>query len=179
MTSYLVYSTVALEWNRKIQCRNSCRRMSFPLYLVWERHSTPLFQQCTPACEQQFLDKSSTQHGIRCIFIDQYFAVSVNFFSTYCTVILKLRYRDIVSFRTKKIAWVKIWSLINCKFHVSRCDVENIVWSFSMPLWCNKHLPGQGPNIIIAFEFFGMFVSTSTPNVFGGGGKVVLVFEIQ
>jgi len=43
MTSYLVYSTVALKWNRKIQSGNTCRRISFPLYLVWERHSTPLF----------------------------------------------------------------------------------------------------------------------------------------
>jgi len=25
MTSYLAYSTVALNWNRKIQCGNSCR----------------------------------------------------------------------------------------------------------------------------------------------------------
>jgi len=27
MTSYFVYSTVALQWNRKIHCRKSCRRM--------------------------------------------------------------------------------------------------------------------------------------------------------
>jgi len=40
-----MYSTVALKWNRKIQCGNSCRRISFPLYLAWERHSTPLFEQ--------------------------------------------------------------------------------------------------------------------------------------
>ena len=46
-----------------------------------------------------------------------------------------------------------------------------------MPLWCNKHLPGQSASIIIAFEFFGMFVSARTPSVFLGGGKVVLVFE--
>jgi len=31
---------------------------------------------------------------------------------------------------------------------------------------------------IIAFEVFGMFVSTYTPSVLWGGGKVVLVFEI-
>jgi len=28
MTSYLVYSTAALKWHRKIQCGNSCRRIS-------------------------------------------------------------------------------------------------------------------------------------------------------
>jgi len=35
MTSYLVYSTVALKWNRKIQWGNFCRRISRPLDLVW------------------------------------------------------------------------------------------------------------------------------------------------
>jgi len=59
------------------------------------------FQQCTPACQEHFLDKSSAQHEIRCFFIDQHSAVSNNFVSTYCTAFLKLRYRDIVAFRTK------------------------------------------------------------------------------
>jgi len=39
MTSYLVYSTVALKWHRKIQCGNSCRRISRRLRLVWEQSS--------------------------------------------------------------------------------------------------------------------------------------------
>jgi len=39
MTSYLVYSTVALSADRKIHCGNSCRRISFSLCLVWERRS--------------------------------------------------------------------------------------------------------------------------------------------
>jgi len=48
-----------------------------------------------------------------------------------------------------------------------------------MPLGCYKHLPGQSASIIIAFEFFGMFVSTRTPSVFFGGGvNVVPIFEI-
>ena len=55
--------------------------------------------------------------------MNHYFAVSNNFFSTYSTIFLKLRYRDIVSFR-KKIAWMKIWSLTHSKFNVSRCDME-------------------------------------------------------
>jgi len=36
----------------------------------------------------------------------------------------------------------------------------------------------QSASIIIAFEFFGLFVSTHTPSVFWGEGKVVLAFEI-
>jgi len=40
-----------------------------------------------------------------------------------------------------------------------------------MPLWCNKHLPGKSTSIIIAFEFFGMCVSTRTLNFFWAGGS--------
>jgi len=47
-----------------------------------------------------------------------------------------------------------------------------------MPLGCYKHLPGQIASIIVAFEFFGMFVSARTPSVFLGGVKVVPIFEI-
>ena len=54
----------------------------------------------------------------------------------------------------------------------------NIVWSFSMPLGCYKHLPGQSASTIVAFEVFGIFVSTRTPSVFLGGVKVVRIFEI-
>ena len=54
----------------------------------------------------------------------------------------------------------------------------NIIRSFSMPLWCNKHLPRQSASVIIAFEIFGMFVSTRTQAFFWGGVKVVPVFEI-
>jgi len=32
MTSYFVYSTVALKWNRKIECGNSCRWISLNHY---------------------------------------------------------------------------------------------------------------------------------------------------
>jgi len=31
---------------------------------------------------------------------------------------------------------------------------KNILWSFSMPLWCNKFLPGQSARIY-CFEFLG------------------------
>jgi len=36
------------------------------------------------------------------------------------------------------------------------------------------HLPGQSASIIIAFKFFGMFVSKRNPSVFGGEGKMCL-----
>jgi len=110
----------------------------------------------------------------------------IKFFQpTYSSLYLKLPYRDIVAFRTK-IEWVRSWSLTHCKLHVSRCDVKNIVRSFSMPLWCNKHLPGQSARIIVALEFL-VFVSTRTPSVFGGKGKLclfskcsnILFFDLQ
>jgi len=178
MTSYLVYSTGALKWNRKIQCGNSCRRISFPLCLVWERHPTPSFWQYTPVCQQQFLDKSSAQHEIICFFIDQYSAVSDNSFSTYCTVFLKLCYCDIVAFRPKINGW-QFGHWLTANFTFSAVTWKNIVWSFTMPLWCTKHLPEQSASVIITFEFLvGVFVSTRTLSVFLGLGKVVLVFEI-
>jgi len=46
-----------------------------------------------------------------------------------------------------------------------------------MPLLCTKHLSRQSASILIAFEVFGLFVSTRTPNSFWGG-NVVLVLEI-
>jgi len=57
MTGYLVHSTVALEWNGKIQCRNSCRGISFLLCLVWERHSTPLFSNAPLLASNNFWTK--------------------------------------------------------------------------------------------------------------------------
>ena len=137
--------------------------------LVWERRACALFQKYTLACQQQFLGKSSAQHEIRCFFIHQHSVISNNFFSTYCTVFLKLHYRDIVAFRTK-IECMIIWSLTFCSIFrfpfIAIFTFPNIAWSFSMPLWCNKHLPGQSASITIAFKFFGMFVSTRTPSGF-------------
>jgi len=60
MTGYLVHSTVALEWNRKIKCRNSCRGISFLLCLVWERHSTPLFSNAPLLASNNFWTKFSS-----------------------------------------------------------------------------------------------------------------------
>jgi len=53
----------------------------------WRGNGIPHhFFSNTPACQQQFLDKSSAQHEIRCFSIDHYSAVSNNFFLIYCTV---------------------------------------------------------------------------------------------
>jgi len=46
-----------------------------------------------------------------------------------------------------------------------------------MPLGCYKHFPGQSASIIIAFEFFGMFVSARTPSVFLGGSGSCACFR--
>jgi len=48
-------------------------------------------------CQKQFLDKSSAQQKIRCLF-RPIFCCLYKIFSTYCTVLLKLPYRDIVAF---------------------------------------------------------------------------------
>jgi len=51
-------------------------------------------------CQKQFLDKSSAQHEIDAFF-RPIFCCLHEIFWTYCTVFLKLRFRDIVAFRTK------------------------------------------------------------------------------
>jgi len=59
MTSYLLYSTVALKWNRKIQCGNSCRRIS--LLYIWCRSGIPhLFFSKTPLPATIFGQKFSS-----------------------------------------------------------------------------------------------------------------------
>jgi len=81
-------------------------------------------------------------------------SVSNIFFSTYCTELLKLHYRDIVGFRTKN--W-KDEKLVTDSLQTSRFPLwrEKILSDhFQMPMWCNKHFPGQSGSIIIAFEFF-------------------------
>jgi len=60
-------------------------------------------------CQKQFLDKSSAQQEIRCFF-RPIFCCLYKKFSTYCIVFLKLRYRDIVAFRTKN--WMGMQKLV-------------------------------------------------------------------
>ena len=94
-----------------------------------------------------------------------------------CTIFLKkLRYRDIVAFSTKKLNEWEFGRWLTANFTFPAVTWRNIVWSFSMPLWCkcNKHLPGQSASINIAFWFFGMFVSARTPSMFLGKGKLCL-----
>ena len=109
--------------------------------------------------------QSSAQYDNWWFFIDLDSAASNKIFSTFCTVFLKLRYRDIVTFRTKN--WMDnqekllIDSLQTTNFTFSAVTWKNIVWSFSVPLWCNKHLPEQCA-IICCFKFLGLFVSMRT-----------------
>ena len=100
------------------------------------------------------------------------------FFSTYCAVSLKLRYRHIVAFRTKKLNWWETGHWLTANFTFSAVSWKNIVWSFSIPVWYSKHLPGQGASIMIAFDCL-VCLSLCVPQAFfSGGGTVVLVLEI-
>ena len=60
----------------------------------------------------------------------------------------------------KKLTGWEFGHWLTANFTFPAVTRANIVWSFSIPLWCNKHLSGQNARIIIAFEFFGVFVST-------------------
>jgi len=205
-----VYSTIALKWNRKIQCGNSCRRIGFPLYFCCGNGLPHLFlaihpcrgeargvpgggtappkfclappvapqifrvtschcieilhrpltaplvakpappvappnenvwlRPCTPACQKQFLDKSTAQHEIRCFFIDHYSAVSNNFFNLLYSI------SKIALPRYSRVSYNKlnVWKFGHCltaNFTFPAVTWKNIVWSFLMPLWCNKHHP--------------------------------------
>jgi len=92
---------------------------------------------------------------------------------TCSSLYLKLRDRDIVAFRTK-IEWMRIWSWLTANFTFPAVTWKNIVWSFSMPLWCNKNLPGQSVSIIIAFEFLVCLPPRVPQGFFGGKGKLCL-----
>ena len=80
-----------------------------------------------------------------------------------------LRYSR-VSF--KKLNGWEVGHWLTANFTFPAVTRKNIVW---YNFRCNKHLPGQSASIIIAFEFFGMFVSTRTWSVFFvGWGKLCL-----
>jgi len=132
-------------------------------------HYTPEY---TPTCQHQILDKSSAQHEIRCFFIYQYSAVSKNFFSTYCTVFLT------VAFRTKKIEWMRIWSLTYCKLHVFRCDVEKyclMIFNVLVMQWTPSRAKCQHN---YCFRVFWYVCPYTYPKRFFGVREAVLVFEI-
>jgi len=60
--------------------------------------------------------------------------------------------------RCSRVSYKKLngWGFghwLTANFMFSAVTWKNIVWSFSMPLWCNKHVPGQSASIIIAFHY--------------------------
>ena len=141
---------------------------------IWRGNGIPhLFFSNTPAC-QQFLDRSSAQHEIRCFFIDHCSAVSNNFFFNGLCGISKIALPRYSRVLYKKLNGWKFGHWLTANFTFPSVTWRNIVWSFSMPLWCNRHLQGQRVSIIIALEFFGVFVSTRNPNVFWGEGELCL-----
>jgi len=172
-----VYSTVALMWNRKSQCGNSCRPINLPLCLVWKRRFHTSFlaiHSCLPA--SIFGQKFSSARN-QMLFIDQYSAVSNDLFLTCSTVFPKLRYRDIVAFRTK--IWMNVfghWLTANLAFPA-------VTWKllfdhFHCPCHAINNFQGQSASIIITFEFFDKFVSSRTPIiVFGWGRKSCACFR--
>ena len=123
-----MYSTVALKWNRKIQCGNSCRRINLPLCLVWERRSHTSFLAIHPCLPATSFGQKSAQHEIRC-FLSSNIPLSliiVFHLKVQCTLYniskIALPWYSRVSY--KKIEWMRIWSLAHCKLHVSCFDAE-------------------------------------------------------
>jgi len=176
MTNYLVYSIVALKWNRKIQCEILVGE-SVLLYVwcgTWKRCShTSFFSNTSLPASNNFSTKSqfSTKSDA---FLSTNILLSLIIFFNILYSISKIalsRYRR-VSYK-KLNGWeLGHWLITYITFPA--VTWKNIVWSISMPLRYNEHLPGKSASIIIAFELFGMFVSTRTPSVFSGEGKLCL-----
>jgi len=104
---------------------------------------------------------TSARNQMLLIFIYQYSAVSNNFASTFCTVSLKLRYHDVVAFRTKKFnGWAEVGHWLTANFTFPAVTWKILSDHFQCP--CDA---------IYTFQ-----VSVCTSSVFLG--KVVLVFEI-
>ena len=170
-------STVALKWNRKIRCGNSCRRINLPLCLVWERRShTSFFSNTSLPASHNFLTNVSSARN-EMFFIDRCCAVSNNFFF----ILLYSISKDALP-RYSRVSYKKLnENLVTDSLQTSRLPLRRgeVIWSFAMPLWCNKHLPGQSASIIIAFEFFRMFVSTCSrvPPAFFGGRESCACFR--
>jgi len=123
------------KWNRKIYCGSSCRRINLPLCL-WRSHTSFYSNAFLPASNNFWIKvKSSAQHDL---LIDQFllclmicFQLAVQYFWNCVT--------DLVAFHTKN--WIDE-NLVNDSQQTSRFALwrgKNIVWLFSMPLWCNKH----------------------------------------
>ena len=161
MLSRLVYNTLALKWNRKMQCGNYCRWFSLPLCLVWERRSHPSFLAIHPCLPAEFWTKV------------QLSTKSDAFLSTNVLLSLIIFFNLLYSISNSRVSYKKLngwefghWLIANFTFPA--VTWKNIVWYFSMPLWCNKHLPEQSASIIIAFDFFGMLSPRLSRSVTSG-----------
>jgi len=129
-------------------------------------------------CQKQFLDKRSAQHEIRRFFPPIFWCLYKNF-STYCTVFLKLRYRDIVAFRTK--SWMDMHEkLVFYSMQTSyfpRWRGKTLSDHFQCPCGATNTFQGKVPAFIASsflqcckFGFFEakfiIFVFFSTPSAF-------------
>jgi len=160
-----VYSTAALKWNRKIQCGNSCRRINLPLCLQYIR-----------ACQQQFFNKSQLSTKS-----DVFYRPVLCCLKQFFFILLSSISKDALP-RYSRVSYKKLnENLVTDSLQTSSLPPwrGKVIWSFAMPLWCNKHLPGQSASIIIAFEFFHMFVSTriAYPQRFFGGEEKLCLFS--
>ena len=168
-----MYSTVALKWSRKIQCGNSCRRISLPLCLVRERCSHTSFLAIYPCLPATTFGQKFSSARNQMLFHRKCSAISNNFFNLLYNIS-----NSRVSY--KKLNGWEFGHWLTANFISSAVTRKILSDCFQCP--CDAintfQLKGQSASIIIAFEFFGMFVSTRTRAFLWGEGKVVLVFKI-
>jgi len=107
-------------------------------------------------CQKKFLDKRLAQHEIRRFFSTHILLSLQNFFNLLHSI-SKIALSEYSRVSYKKLngyaGEVRHWLAANFTFPAVMW--KNIVWSFSMPLWCNKHLPEQSASIH-CFEFLAV-----------------------
>jgi len=177
MTFFLVYSTVALHWNRKIQCGIFCRRISLPLCLVWERRSHTSFSAIHSCLPATIFGQTFSSARTRC-FLSTSILLSLIIFFNLLYSISKIALPRYSRVSYKKIEWVRIWSLIHYKLHVSRCDVERYCLIIFNTL-VMQLIPSRAKcQHNYCFRVFWYVCLYAYPKQSWGEGKVVLVFEI-
>jgi len=117
---------------------------------------TPLFLAIHPCLPATIFEQKFSSARNQMLFVDKYSAVSNNFFFNllYSTSNIALPRYTVGRVSYKKMNEKEFGNWLTANFTFPAVTWKNIIWSFLMPLWCNKHLPGQSASIIIAFEFF-------------------------
>jgi len=110
-------------------------------------------------CQKLFLDKSSSQHEIRCFF-SAHILLSLQKFFNVLNSMSKIALPRYSRVSYKKNEWMRSWSLTQCKPHISRCDVEKhclIIFSALLVQWKATRAKWQHPMLWVLCSVATLF----------------------